>query len=379
MRKTSILVVFGVALIMLSVPFVSAEQVHIQYKLPNNLASIPDWMHLWGNYTINSDHKLVLKQIPYSVNNAQKSFEILFKESPTVNEVIYRENYSMLLTHPIVFDMYEVWYAIHNDTSSNSWEKTANYFLLDNICFGFKEGNSNHTILKVENNLNTFVLGTHKSSGAGLVFVGARQSRKITILQKNTTGTTTKVLNGKSTYAQELITNTSDINQAQLYGYGMLNVSLYFKYTSNPENSTGIVYLFIQAELLINKGNGNIIKRTTTESYTYFTEPINGVLFLRDSNAITFSTATHITGTGGLDTFPITNNTPERTITINDLSMDVYYGNGGNTGGNNNGNNTGENSNPIIKLHKTTFSLVGGIGIMVGTIIADIYIFRKFP
>ena len=62
MRKTGILVVFGVALIMLSVPFVSAESVYAQYKLPNNLASIPDWLNITGNYRINDNHKLEFDQ-----------------------------------------------------------------------------------------------------------------------------------------------------------------------------------------------------------------------------------------------------------------------------------------------------------------------------
>ena len=64
MRKTGILVVFGVALIMLSVPFVSAEQVHIQYKLPDNLSSIPSWMKVYSyaNDSINQFHKIYFPQ-----------------------------------------------------------------------------------------------------------------------------------------------------------------------------------------------------------------------------------------------------------------------------------------------------------------------------
>ena len=375
MRKTSILVVFGVALIMLSVPFVSAETqiqtIHKEFKLPDNLSSIPNWLTIEngsGNWKINSNHKLEIDQMSY-------------------------------FSHTIGL-------AINNDTNDLNFNQTLkvnfwfNYTFYVNVSLP-----PDYTHWGYMEQVYTFFGQTRKSGvdeAFGTIIDMTQAYREITYggqtkKQLQISVIPTFFISGKNSDFGTYLSLSEDNEMGNPLTF---YINEHFIYT-HGENNSAIQYIVYKKVVDMKTG----VWKEATDTGTYFVNynithlgemayPIFGV----------WGTSVNMSGAEPSNT-QFNSTYPKRTFTIQGMNFDVTgiriynnnTGGGNNTGGNgNNGSNTGGNgnngnnnpnsTNPIIGSKiKPYYPLTYNIGLILGIVIitmviaTDIYIHRKFP
>ena len=372
MRKTGILVVFGVALIMLSVPFVSAEQVHIQYKLPNNLASIPDWLNVTANYTI-SNHKLVFNQFGKEKGGGGLSFdEILLKTNNTsqvkktpIREVSIWHNFTISLSNPINPD---VFYPP---------EETHNYgdgYYISLYIYEPPMGTFSIQLSTIADNLNTnnatedWIYGVDIQSSFTYKLKNSSNDGQVNFPETNYMLPRENAMSfSQMKYLlNHTIIQTNIVTLADyIYSDNSARIRLYFKYDLSIANQTNNKIYYKTSKSVTYAVNTNTINSIPhIKDYTLFLSSVVSSLFLKKP-------------------YPATQSYPHRSLTVNSLTMDITEGNITNNGGNNNNEN---NTNPIIgskvqPYYPLTYNMGMILGIVIITMViaTDIYIHRKFP
>ena len=365
MRKTSILVVFGVALIMLSVPFVSAEQVHIQYKLPDNLSSIPSWLNVTANHTI-SNHKLVFNQFAnQSLYNGWEWMGNLFEIN---NETLKIKHNSLRY--------FGVW---HNFTIILS--DPANpiiYYPLSKINNGFADVYYINYIISEP--MGKYIIKLESSGIPDAFPIDANTGWQYLIRLSLTYDYTTETNTVGLIYFPKLyykLPNTEKITLAQ---YQQLSNETLIKvviktYTYyliyNKKTEMGIYSDY--SLTIYNKEKNELIYNGNKASD--FVIPIHKIkaLFLKTYARLEYGYTMKMPP----PPLPSMKNHPHRSLTVNSLTMDITEGNITNNGGNSTSNPVGSKTSNYPLTYNT--GLILGILLILIIIATDIYIHRKFP
>ena len=384
MRKTSILVVLGVALIMLSVPFVSAETqiqtIHKDFKLPDNLSSIPNWLKIYGNPILNSNKKLEF--INSGGGNYGDSFVWgLFGDNATGFSINLQKtnlqfsritNFKIMLnatytySHPLLTQKITYPATLIRIEIFNNTEKYSRYF--DSAHMGiFTMTNSPDEVVKNPNKLeNLYLMGE-------ITCEYSKEKNGYTIMPKYST------INNIGLADDNLgvLNNSKYFNYTQIYYTFNVTLTYYANNNSLLNNRFGISGISI---LKIVRYNGDILEKKSVISPHIFPDNIT---YSKFGMRVVYYDA-------------FSGNTPQRKVTINafDLSISgIRYntggnstGNGGNSTGNSGNNNNENNTNPIIGSKvQPYYPLTYNMGIILGIVIitmviaTDIYIHKKFP